>query len=56
MGPEEGHEDQRAGAPRLSRKVEGLGLVQLGVQKGLGRIHCSLPVIEESLCKSFCTV
>jgi len=32
-------DDQRAGAPLLRRKVEGVGLVWPGEQKALGRPH-----------------
>jgi len=49
-GPEEGHEDfERAEAPLLCRKFEGIGLIQPGEEKGLGRPHCSLPVHEWSI-------
>jgi len=42
MGLEEGQEDgQRAGAPLLWRKAEGVGLIQLGEEKALGRPHAA---------------
>jgi len=49
VGPEDGHrDDQRAGALLLQRQVEGVGLVQLGEEKTMGRPHCSLPVLKGS--------
>jgi len=50
VGPQEGHKDnQRTGSPLLQRKVEGVGLFQLGEEKALERPHCVLPVLEGSL-------
>jgi len=47
MGPEEGHkDDQKAGAPLLQRKVEGVGLVQPEEKKAQGRPYCNLSVLK----------
>ena len=47
MGPEEGHkDDQKAGAPLLQRKVEGVGLVQPEEKKAQGRPYCDLSVLK----------
>ena len=54
VGPKEGHEDyQRAGSFLTStfyeKKAGGVGVVQSGKEKALGRPHCCLPVLEGSL-------
>ena len=50
VDPEEGHkDDQRAGAPLLWGKVEGVGFVQSGEQKAPGRPHCGLPILKGTL-------
>ena len=33
-------------AEREERKAEGIGLVQPGEEKALGRPHCSLPILK----------
>lgn len=50
VSPEEGQEsDQKAGAPFLQRKFEGVGLVLLGEENTPGKPHCSLLLLEGSL-------
>jgi len=47
VGLEEGHKnDPRAGGPFLWGKAEGVGAVQPGEEKALGRPYCGLPVPE----------
>ena len=49
-GPEEAHgDDLWVGVPLLWRKVEGVGIVQLGEEKALGKPHWGFPVFEGSL-------
>jgi len=49
MGPE-GHDyDQRSGALLLQGKADRAGLFQHGKEESLGRPHCGLPVLKESL-------
>ena len=46
----QGHEDdQRTGAPQRVLIGEAVVVIQLGEEKALGRHHCGLPVLEESL-------
>ena len=50
VGPEEGHKnDWRAGAPLLWGKAEGVGVVQPGEEKALGRPYCSFSVVKGGL-------
>ena len=47
-GPEESNEDkQRAGAPLLWRQAEGIGLVQPGKEKAVGRPHLAFQYLKD---------
>lgn len=46
-GPHE--DDLRAGTLILQRQADGIGLVQSGEEDVPGRLHCSIPVLVQSL-------